>query len=224
MKLYHESETYLPYLERSECKMTRMLLDDDWRPRSEYVYDQRYVYVAALNPTHLYRCMIARGGRYESSQWWTPSEKEVSVMSLAWMTVTHWKPLPDGIDAYNPLAHWEELTGQKLEDPLAREPEPEYEPAPPTERLIPSARQLLVAMRDGAVLRERGREWASFTLTKPGGAPEKITYRPIKPLIHSAFIVLDGALPPRKDRWYDIPWKITDAGFAWLAENAGCAK
>ncbi|MCS3893429.1 hypothetical protein M2171_002562 [Bradyrhizobium japonicum USDA 38] len=220
MKLFHESDTYRAYLEASES----MLLDDDWRPLSEYVYDRRYVNVAALNPTHLYRRMIARGGRYESSQWWTPSEKEVSVMSLAWMTVTHWKPLPDGIDAYNPLAHWEELTGHAYRDPNVREPEPEYEPAPPTERLIPSARELLVAMRDGAVLRERGREWASFTLTRPGAAPEKITYRPMRPLVQSAFIVLDGALPPRKDRWYDIPWKITDAGQAWLAANVSPAR
>jgi hypothetical protein len=219
MKLFHESETYRDQLESSDSRMSRMLLDDDWRPLSEYVYDRKYVYVAALNPTHLYRCMIARGGKYESSEWWTPDNKETSVIGLCWLTVTHWKPLPAGVDAYNPLDHWEELTGHKWLDPLVREPEPEYEPAPPTERLTPGPRDLLVAMRDGAVLRERGRDWSSFTLTPPGGAPAKITARPLRPLLQNVFIARVGTLPPRKDRWFEFDWKITPAGAAWLAAN-----
>lgn len=218
MKLYHDSSDR-ERLVASDSRTARMLLDDDWRPLSEYRYDRKYVYAAAINGDFRYRCLPARGGRYQSSQWWTPWEKEIPTIGLAGLTVTHWKPLPADVDPYNPTAHWYELSGVEMPDPLARAPEPVYEPAPPTERLTPGPRDLLVAMRDGAVLRERGKDWSSFTLTKPGGAPAKITYRPIRPLAESAFIVLDGTLPPRKDRWYDVAWKITEAGHAWLVAN-----
>ncbi|WP_256805777.1 hypothetical protein [Bradyrhizobium sp. Bra64] len=219
MKLWHDSEQ-LAKLENSDSKTARLLLGDDWRPLSEYVYDRRYVYAAAINTYFNYRCVIARGGKYETSFWWTPDNKEEPILGMAGLSVTHWKPLPEGVDAYNPLPHWEELTGHPWLDRKLREPEPEYEPASPTERLIPSARALLVAMRAGAVLRERGRDWSSFTLAHPGGAPEKVTARPIRPLLECVFIARNGTLPPRKDRWYEFEWKITEHGHAWLAANA----
>lgn len=75
-------------------------------------------------------------------------------------------------------------------------------------------------MRAGAVLRERGRDWSSFTLAKVGGEPTKVTARPINPLIECVFIARNGTLPPRKDCWYEFDYRIADAGFAWLAANA----
>ncbi len=49
-------------------------------------------------------------------------------------------------------------------------------------------------MRDGAVLRERGKDWSSWTLQRPGEEPAKVTERPINPLREKAFIARDGTL------------------------------
>ncbi len=68
MLLYHENEQRLR-LEQSDYKLSRMLLDDDWLPLSEYRYDRRSVYAAAINHNLGYRCYVARGGKYESSDW-----------------------------------------------------------------------------------------------------------------------------------------------------------
>ncbi|GLH79752.1 hypothetical protein SSBR45G_46610 [Bradyrhizobium sp. SSBR45G] len=191
----------------------RLLLSDGWRPLSEYKYDRKYVYTAAVNYYQDTVLIPARGG----SCWWTPFDKENPIVGL---TVTHWMPLPDGVDAYNPIPHLEEISGKKLPDPLLRRPEPVYgPPAPPTLRLTPGPRDLLIALRDGSRLTERGRDWSSFTLTKPCTAPAKITARPIDPLRRAGFIARNGSLPPRTDRWFQFEWRITEHGHAWLAAN-----
>lgn len=215
MRIFEEGDPERSRFENSELRLLRLLLDDDWRPLSEYVYDRRYVYAATVN--HLLRSnvLIARGGKQESSYWWTPDNKEVPVMSLAGLSVTHWKPLPDHVDAYNPIPHWEELTGHKhRSEPCPRPPEPIYEPGPPTARLTPGPRDLLVAMRYGAVLRERGQRWSSWTLQRPGREPEKLTARPIDALRELAFIARDGVRPSDPTRWYEFDWHVTDAGRA----------
>lgn len=134
--------------------------------------------------------------------------------------MTHWKPLPAGVDAHHPLAHWELLTGDKLPDLTSRPPEPVYEPGPPTARLTPGPRDLLVAMRYGAVLRERGQRWSSWTLQIPGREPNKLTARPVDRLRELAFIARDGVGPSDPTRRYDCLWSITSAGRAWLAANS----
>lgn len=222
MKLYHE-DFYRAILERDaeESVQARLLLGDGWRPLEEYVYDRRYVWAAGVGSWHdNFIAFVGRGGKYTTSSWWRPQMRDLPFAGY----VSYWQPLPDGVDAFNPLAHWEAITGHPWLDPLLREPEPEYEPAPPTVRLIPSARDLLIAMRAGAVLRERGRDWSSFTLAKPGAAPAKVTARPLNPLLECVFIARNGTLPPRKDSWYEFDYGITDAGHAWLAANAGRAK
>jgi hypothetical protein len=75
-------------------------------------------------------------------------------------------------------------------------------------------------MRSGAVPHERGARFSSWTLQRPGQDPEKITERPISPLVKLAFIARNGELPPDTRRWYDFDWKVTEAGRAWLAANA----
>lgn len=64
-------------------------------------------------------------------------------------------------------------------------------------------------MRDGAVLRERGMRWSSWTLQRPGEEPAKITERPINPLREAAFMARDGVLPASLERWYEFSWRIT---------------
>ncbi|MGJ4932253.1 hypothetical protein ACQR1I_35485 [Bradyrhizobium sp. HKCCYLS2038] len=126
--------------------MLQLLLGDGWQPLSDYRYDRRYVYVAAVNGVFNYSCYVARGGRYSSSDWWIPSEKEIPVLGAAGLTITHWQPLPDGVDAYRPLAFWKEITGHDLPGAPLRKPEPVYQPAPPTHRLTPGPRRLLAAI------------------------------------------------------------------------------
>jgi hypothetical protein len=80
-------------------------------------------------------------------------------------------------------------------------------------------RDLLVALHNGAVLHERGYSWSSSTLQTSGEAPKKVAERPINQLRQLAFIERCRTLPDRKDRWYELDWHITPAGYAWLAAN-----
>jgi hypothetical protein len=213
MKLYHEGDIYRAYLERQakDWRYARLLLDDGWRPISEYVYDRRYVYAAGVNEVHIYRLFIGRGGKYAHSEWWSPNQREIPVP----LYVTHWMPLPEGV---NPYTHGKDLLPPQPEKIVP--PEPVYEPGPPTARLTPVPRNLLLAMRAGAVLCERAWQWTSWTLQRPGQAPEKITARGVDRLREFAFIERVGVRPPGElTRFHDWDWRVSNAGFAWLAAN-----
>jgi hypothetical protein len=84
------------------------------------------------------------------------------VIGMAGLQLTPWKQLPEGVDSYNPVPDRDEFTGRS--DTLARGPEPAYEPAPTRTTLTPDPRDLLRAMRPGAVLRKPGKDWSSWTL------------------------------------------------------------
>ncbi|SDG60425.1 hypothetical protein SAMN05216338_1001879 [Bradyrhizobium sp. Rc2d] len=107
---------------------------------------------------------------------------------------------------------------RREEEERASRPPPVYVPGPPTTRLTPAPKGVLVAMRDGAVLHERGMRWSSWTLQRHGEEPKKVSTRPLDTLIENIFIARCSALPDHG--WYEIDWHITDAGFAWLAANA----
>ena len=213
MRLDHD-DTYRAYLEREARPAHKLLLDDDWRSLSEYVYDRSYVYAAGVTETLIYRLFVGRGGKYAHSYWYTPFNKETPIG----LYVTHWKPLPPGVDVF---AHCDQIFGPRPAKPI-RSPEPLYEPDPPTARLTSVPRDLLAAMGGGAALRERAWQWSSWTLQRPGLAPEKITSRGVDRLREAVFIARDGVLPPGGlKRFHDFDWKITAAGAAWLAANVG---
>lgn len=75
-----------------------------------------------------------------------------------------------------------------------RPPEPVYEPGPPTARLTPGPRDLLVPMRWRRAARART-TLVGWTPQRPDGDPEKITERPIGPLRQNSFIARDGVRP-----------------------------
>ena len=214
MRLFYESDAQLARLERDaeHWQYARLLLGDGWRSLSEYVYDRSYVYAAAVSQSHLYQLFIGRGGKYQTSDWWTPHQRGVPVP----LYVTHWQPLPPGVD---PPTHSIDLF-PPADPPPSRPPEPVYEPGPATAELTPGPRALLVAMRDGAVLRDCGQRWSSWTVQRLGGEPEKLTARPVDRLRELAFIARDGVRPAEPTRWYEFHWHVTDAGRAWLAANA----
>jgi hypothetical protein len=106
--------------------------------------------------------------------------------------VTHWQPLPDGVDPYT---HHLDLFPPPPERPV-RPPEPVYEPGGVDTRLTPVPRDLLLAMAGGAVLNERGWRWTSWTLQRPGQAPEKISSRGIDRLREVAFIARTACCRP----------------------------
>lgn len=108
---------------------------------------------------------------------------------------------------------------RREEEERASRPPPIYVPGSPTTRLTPAPRDVLVAMRDGATLHERGMRWSSWTLRRPGEEPKKVSTRPLDTLIEKVFIARCSALPDHG--WYEIDWKITEHGMAWLAANVG---
>ncbi|MCG2645705.1 MULTISPECIES: hypothetical protein [Bradyrhizobium] len=211
MKLYHE-ERYRARLEQNaQWRYAQLLLGDGWRPLSEYVYDRNYVYAAGIGGWHdNFILFVGRGGKYSTSDWWLPHNRDVPFQGY----VEFWQPLPEGVDPYT---HAAEIF-PPVEKPV-RPPEPVYEPGLPSVKLTPGPRGLLVAMRDGAVLHERGQRWSSWTLQRPGGDREKVTERPLNPLRENAFIARNGMLPTEPDRWYECDWQVTSAGRAWLAAN-----
>jgi hypothetical protein len=218
VKLFHD-DIYRAYLERQaeSWQYARLLLGDGWRPISEYVYDRRYVYAAGVSEAACYRLFVGRGGKYKTSDWWTPINNGMPVP----LYVQAWQPLPEGVDPY---AHSDELFPPR-EPNYVRPPEPVYEAGPPTARLTPVPRNLLVAMAGGAVLHERAWKWTTWTLQLPGHTPERIGARGIDRLREVAFIARDGVLPQSAlTRFHDFDWKIADAGRAWLAANHGPAK
>ena len=76
------------------------------------------------------------------------------------------------------------------------------------------------------MLHERSWQWTSWTLQRPGQAPVKITARGVDRLREASFIARDGVLPVpgRLTDLTNSTGKITDAGEAWLAANAGAVK
>jgi hypothetical protein len=212
VKLNH-GDIYKAYLEQQPWPYARLLLDDDWRPMSDYVYDRRYVYAARVNEAMCYRLFIGRGGKYSTSDWWTPNSREIPMA----LHVNAWKPLPDGVDPYT---HGREIFPPEPEK-FVGPPEPVYEPGGVDVRLTPVPRDLLVAMRDGARLHERAWRWTEWTLQKPGGDPERIRERAIEALRKVVFIERDGVLPPgRLPRWLEFDWHVTKPGLTWLAQNS----
>ncbi|MGY3356414.1 hypothetical protein ACVWZK_003077 [Bradyrhizobium sp. GM0.4] len=213
MKLYLGEGIYEAHLRREaeQWEYARLLLADDWRPMSEYVYDRTYVY-AAGSEGGMNQLFVGRGGRYSVSPWWSPNNTDTPVP----LYVNAWKPLPDGVD---PRTHALDIFPPRAAKPT-RPPEPVYEPAAPTTRLTPVPRDLLVAMHGGAALHERTWSWTSWTLQRPGRAPEKISSRGVDRLRECAFIERAGVLPPGNlTRFYNFDWRITPAGAAWLAAH-----
>lgn len=81
MKLFYESAAQKAHLERAaeHWQYARLLLGDGRRPLSEYVYGLKYVYAAAVNHHHRYSIFIGRDGKCETSDWWTPNQRDVPV-------------------------------------------------------------------------------------------------------------------------------------------------
>lgn len=212
MKLWH-GDIYRAHLEMEaeQWQYARLLLGDGWRPMSEYVYDRRYVY-AAGGTESAFHLLIARGGKYKTSDWWTPHSREMPTT----LSVQFWQPLRDGA---GPFTHGRVIYPPAPERP-AKPPEPVYEPGGVDVRLTPAPRDLLRAMAGGAVLREATMTWTSWTVTRPGCDPAKFRDRGIDALRKLAFIERDGVLPPgHLARIHRFDWKITPAGAACLAAN-----
>jgi hypothetical protein len=222
MKLYHE-DFYRARLERDakDWRFAQLLLGDGWRPLSEYVYDRSYVYAAGVSGWHdNYIIFVGRGGKYQVSDWWRPHNRNEPFHGH----VNYWQPLPEGIDPFVEARAIFPPSEAPPPKPV-RPPEPVYEPGPPTARLTPVPRGLLVAMRAGAVLHERAWRWTTWTLAPPGLAPQRVGTRGIESLRQLAFIERVGVLPPGDlTCFHDFDWKISQAGLAWLAANARATK
>jgi hypothetical protein len=207
------------FLAKREEPYARILVGDDWRPLSEYVPTRDFVYVATANESLSISIAVARRGWSALSYWFGPPPAgPLSVYPVAW------KPIPDG-DGISVYERQEWLREYPERQKFVRPPEKVYPPGDVDVRLTPGPRELLVAMRAGAVLHERAWRWTSWTLQLPGAEPKKLTERPLNPLLKSAFIARGGVLPPgRLERMHEFDWKITEAGAAWLAANHGPAK
>jgi len=136
------------------------------------------------------------------------------------------------------LVHLEEMRANEYQDRQAktaaayavyasrggayvRPPEPVYEPGGSDVRLTPVPRNLLIAMRNGAVLHERTWRWTQWHIGAPGTPFVRIAERGINALREFAFIARDGVLPDGNlTRFHEFDWSITPAGHAWLAANA----
>ena len=102
------------------------MLGDGWRPLSDYVYDRKYVYAAAVN--HRQR-------------------HSISHRILAPLYVTHCHR-PKGVDPYNAANTLPSRSSTAHQSPFTS-------PGPPSAGLAPGIRPLCRHVRR-AVLRERG--------------------------------------------------------------------
>jgi hypothetical protein len=191
-----------------------VLATDGWWPLDEYVPSRDYVYVKGFGFDMWHpRAGIARRGRHRLSFWWNPAGETLRI------DVKEWKPIPDG--GVSPHARWLAFRGDPNEGKFVRPPEPVYEPGDTSVRLTPTARSMLEAMQNGAILHERAWRWTEWHIGAPRFSSVRIGKRDINALRKVAFIQRDGVLPPgRLPRWFEFDWSITDAGMAWLAANA----
>jgi hypothetical protein len=195
----------------------QLLASDGWQDVAGYVPSREYCYVkgfAAYARQHP-SVAIGRRGKYETSYWFQPNGEPLA-LAVRW-----WKPFPTD-DGSSPHQRWVDFFGPSGgAGAYVRPPEEVFEPAGVDAKLKKPARELLSAMFDGAVLRERAWRWTEWTLiASDESSGFKITEHGINPLRKCAFIERDGVLPPgRLPHWFEFNWRVTDAGKAWIEAN-----
>lgn len=194
-------------------KVAAILLADDWQPIETYRPSTDYVFVKYANAAMMTGYLAAASrGWHPNSYWYSISGQPLSISPYAWKPIdwsghSSWRAYLDVL--WPPEPPWE------------RPPEQEYEPMGTDQRLTPGPFKLLKALCEGAALRERVWRWNSFHLQRAAGqAEEKLTCRPVDPLVESVFIERIGKLPPgMPPRMLTYDWRVTEHGRAWLAAN-----
>jgi hypothetical protein len=193
--------------------MQLLLNSDGWRPVEEYVPSRDYCYVRGYAYMARHQSVgIARRGKYDTSYWFQPNGEP---LALGWV---EWKPFPN--DGISPHQRWLDFS-RPNDGAYVRPPEEVYEPAGVDAKLKKPARELLCAMFDGAILRERAWRWTEWSLiASDESSAFRITEHGINPLRKCAFIERDGILPTGRIPWWvEFDWRVTDAGKAWIEAN-----
>lgn len=111
-------------------------------------------------------------------------------------------------------------TMHRREPDFVREPDVAVEPWPVTSKVTPEPLAILIAMRDGAVMRERMGDWSEIAMYLPDGTEREIMTRALNRILETGFIERVGERPrswPTKILEFD--WRVTPAGLAWMAAN-----
>lgn len=198
-------------------KGVAILLADDWMPMETYRPSRDYVFIKFGTSAMVGSIAVASRGWHKQSPWYGMKRGDIP---LPIGDPYAWKPIPWIENGFASCRDYVDSIWPP-EPPWQRPPEEIWEPAGIDVKLSPGPFELLRAMSNGALLTERLWEWSSWRLQRgPGQSEDKITHLPIGRLRGCAFIERIGTLPPGHPRRVLVyPWRVTDAGAAWLAAN-----
>lgn len=99
-------------------------------------------------------------------------------------------------------------------------------PWPITARVTPEPLGMMVAIRNGAVLRQRFGDWSEWDMIMPDGSHRMVMTRALDRLLDTGFVDRDGQLPPgHPTSVMEFAWPLTPAGIAWMDANPkACAR
>ena len=173
-------------------KGVAILLDDDWQPMETYRPSRDYVFIKFATGAMVGSIAVASRGWHPNSYWYSIKGEPLQIGDPY-----AWKPIP-----------WIEQGFASCQDYIdSIWPPRAVRAAAGHEQWHPADRVPVW-------------EWSSWRLQRgPGQAEDKITHLPIDRLRGCAFIELVCKLPPGPRRVLVYPWRVTEAGAAWLAAN-----